>query len=66
MFKRVATFLWQNFMGFSKKTTCLRGHVAEWPRSVAEINFGQCLPMSTTVATAARSKTPQNKIDPLT
>ena len=41
--------------GLSKKETCLRGRVAEWPSGrVAEINFGQCLPMSTTLAAAAR------------
>ena len=43
--------------GLSIKETCLRGRVAEWPSScVAEINLGRCLPMSTTVAAAARSK----------
>ena len=35
--------------GLSKKETCLRGRVAE-------INFGRCLPMSTTLAAATRSK----------
>ena len=46
-------------MGLSKKETCLRGRVAEWPSGrVAKINFGRCLRQ---VAAAARSKTLINR-----
>ena len=46
-------------LGLSKKSTCLQGRVAEWPSGrVAEINFGRCLPMSTTLAAAAKRGRP--------
>ena len=43
----------------SNRACLKRRHVYEavWPSGrVAEINFGRCLPMSTTLAAAARSK----------
>ena len=41
----------QFYWGLSKKATCLRGRVAE-------INFGRCLPMSTTLAAATNRGRP--------
>ena len=47
--KLIDRYLGPDILGLSKKATCLRVRVAE-------INFGRCLPMSTTLAAAARSK----------
>ena len=50
--------LLNNIWGLSKKTTCLRGRVAEWPSGrVAEINFGL---MPTNVYDSGRSRKVKN------